>query len=93
MVKGTWVYDNAHEGWNEIHPIKQCQRIQNSGGGLTGWPSDTPSRAREWCKALDDAGSDATTAAQGLSENQWVIHPVIDGCRPVEGGHNPPIIK
>lgn len=26
-VRGTWVYDSAHEGWNEIHPIKHCQRI------------------------------------------------------------------
>ena len=27
VVKGTWVYDSAHEGWNEIHPIKQCQKV------------------------------------------------------------------
>ncbi|HEY8671373.1 MAG TPA: hypothetical protein VIL63_11075, partial [Terriglobales bacterium] len=27
VVQGGWVYDTAHEGWNEIHPIKQCQRI------------------------------------------------------------------
>src|SRR5262249_30822863 len=27
VVKGTWVYDSFHEGWNEIHPIKHCQRI------------------------------------------------------------------
>jgi hypothetical protein len=24
FVKGTWVYDSAHEGWNELHPIKEC---------------------------------------------------------------------
>jgi hypothetical protein len=27
VVKGTWVYDTAHTGWNEMHPIKHCQRI------------------------------------------------------------------
>lgn len=27
VVKGSWVYDSAHEGWNEIHPIKHCQTI------------------------------------------------------------------
>ena len=27
FVKGTWVFDTAHEGWNEIHPIKQCQLV------------------------------------------------------------------
>jgi hypothetical protein len=82
VVKGTWIYDSAHSGWNEIHPIKQCQRIDNSGGGLTGWPSDIQERTREWCKALDDAQTKTTTTAQALPENQWVTHPVIDGCRP-----------
>ncbi|THK34862.1 hypothetical protein EHS39_28265 [Ensifer sp. MPMI2T] len=24
FVRGTWVYDSAHQGWNEIHPIKDC---------------------------------------------------------------------
>ncbi|MET7767506.1 hypothetical protein [Nocardia sp. NPDC005366] len=27
FVAGTWVYDSAHEGWNEIHPIKKCLRM------------------------------------------------------------------
>jgi hypothetical protein len=27
FVQGTWVYDSAHEGWNEVHPIKDCRRI------------------------------------------------------------------
>ena len=27
FVKGTWVFDTAHEGWNEIHPIKDCQLV------------------------------------------------------------------
>jgi len=27
LVSGTWVYDSAHEGWNEIHPIKKCLRL------------------------------------------------------------------
>jgi hypothetical protein len=27
FVKGTWVFDTAHEGWNEIHPIKECQLV------------------------------------------------------------------
>jgi hypothetical protein len=27
FVSGTWVYDSAHEGWNEIHPIKKCLRL------------------------------------------------------------------
>jgi hypothetical protein len=27
FVRGDWVYDTAHEGWNEIHPIKDCQLV------------------------------------------------------------------
>ena len=27
LVHGTWVYDSAHEGWNEVHPIKVCQLV------------------------------------------------------------------
>ncbi len=27
IVKGSWVYDSLHEGWNEIHPVKACQII------------------------------------------------------------------
>jgi hypothetical protein len=27
FVQGTWVYDSAHEGWNEIHPIKDCRLL------------------------------------------------------------------
>lgn len=27
FVRGTWVFDTAHEGWNEIHPIKSCLRV------------------------------------------------------------------
>jgi hypothetical protein len=86
IVKGTWVYDTAHEGWNEIHPIKQCQRILNSGGGLTGWPKDIEDRVKEWCGALGTAQSPITVEAQGRPENQWEVHPLVDGCRPA--GHD-----
>lgn len=27
LVKGRWVFDTAHEGWNELHPIIHCQRV------------------------------------------------------------------
>ena len=82
VVRGAWVYDTAHEGWNEIHPIKHCQRIESSGGGLTGWPADIEARAKEWCGAVSDAQSGLTEDAQSRPENQWVIHPSVDGCRP-----------
>jgi hypothetical protein len=27
VVKGKWVYDSLHYGWNEIHPVRACQII------------------------------------------------------------------
>jgi hypothetical protein len=27
VVRGEWVYDSLHEGWNEIHPVRGCQII------------------------------------------------------------------
>ena len=27
FVYGEWVYDTAHEGWNEIHPLRACQLV------------------------------------------------------------------
>jgi hypothetical protein len=27
FVKGEWVFDSAHEGWNEVHPITYCSLV------------------------------------------------------------------
>lgn len=27
MIRGRWVYDAGHIGWNEIHPVKHIQKI------------------------------------------------------------------
>jgi hypothetical protein len=27
VVRGQWVYDSGHAGWNEIHPVRDCQII------------------------------------------------------------------
>jgi hypothetical protein len=27
IVRGEWVYDSLHAGWNEIHPVRACQII------------------------------------------------------------------
>ena len=43
VVKGNWVYDSLHDGWNEIHAIHDCQVIGSMPDGKT-WPAqiDTP---------------------------------------------------
>lgn len=45
FVRGEWVFDSAHEGWNEIHPIKTCLRI---GAWRGTWES-----ADEWVEHFD----------------------------------------
>ena len=83
VVKGTWVYDSAHEGWNEIHPILHCQRIGTWDGSWAGTefaPPNTKMAVDRWCNALERAQDPATVAQQSQPQNQWVIHPIIDGC-------------
>jgi len=78
VVKGSWVYDSAHEGWNEIHPIKHCQRIGTwSGSWQFGGGKDF---INSWCEAIESSSSSLTTNNQRNPENQWSIHPLVDGC-------------
>ncbi|MFY9663555.1 MAG: hypothetical protein WCB01_08405 [Candidatus Cybelea sp.] len=27
VVTGRWIYDSAHSGWNELHPVLHCQKV------------------------------------------------------------------
>ncbi len=38
VLKGDWVYDSLHNGWNEIHAIHACQKIGRIDDGIT-WPA------------------------------------------------------
>jgi hypothetical protein len=79
LVKGEWVYDSLHSGWNEIHPVRYCQKI-GSWGGI--WEFDASLAQKNWCEAVATASSPLTQANQLKPENQWEIHPIIDGCMP-----------
>jgi hypothetical protein len=79
VVSGEWVYDSLHSGWNEIHPVRHCQKI----GTWTGiWPFDAPAARNRWCDAITDAHSPTTVGNQTKPENHWRIHPDVDGCEP-----------
>jgi hypothetical protein len=101
VVKGTWVYDSAHEGWNEIHPIKQCVKVgrmlnqqwKEIDVGDDDHPvptnvGDIPTFVKTWCDALTAATDPGTIANQKQPQNQWFIHPLVDGCQPA--GPPPP---
>jgi hypothetical protein len=36
VVKGEWIYDSGHTGWNEIHPVRDCQIVGHLRQGQ-GW--------------------------------------------------------
>jgi hypothetical protein len=86
VVSGTWVYDSLHSGWNELHPVKQCQNIGKWNGTWTFPSGRSPQEERDfWCAGIASASSPLTIANQQKPENQWTVHPVIDGCTPENG--------
>jgi len=91
VIKGRWVYDSLHEGWNEIHAIHACQRIglmQNT----TSWPADiggglgldTVDRVKEalgvWCDAISKAEEAEDGGSRDDPAQNWILHPMVDGC-------------
>ena len=75
FIEGSWVYDTLHEGWNEIHPIKVCTKMGTWEGE---WPDDIIILRLN--QAFQVARAEETIANQALPENQWQIHPDLDGC-------------
>jgi hypothetical protein len=98
-VMGTWVYDSGHnnqgKGWNEIHPVKMAQKLATWNGawnkllGADGGPADIGTIIAAWTEKVGEAGSPLTVGEQGKPQNQWAIHPLIDGCN-AEGSDGPP---
>ncbi len=96
VTKGIWVYDSLHHGWNELHPVRDCMIIGRMDlGDLTDpnvpavpWPTDLDSTpkvedaVKRWCAALDDARGTETGGSHDDPQNDWVIHPYVDGCTP-----------
>ncbi len=82
VVAGSWVYDAGHQpsGWNEIHPIKFATCIGHYDGQ---WPANLGDLEIFWATALGDATSPITIELQKQPQNQWQVHPILDGCEPV----------
>lgn len=88
VVKGRWVYDSGHRfplqvpflghsrpgAWNELHPITFCCKTNCEGG-------DMILLRKRWQVAIEDATSPVTLANQARPQNQWQVHPLLDGCR------------
>jgi hypothetical protein len=89
LVRGDWVYDAGHEGWNEIHPVRYVQRLDNVPAEFHGATPATPELVERfkrevldpWCFEVGRTDDPVVVEAQGQPENSWHIHPSIDGCR------------
>lgn len=89
VVTGDWVYDAGHSGWNEIHPVRHVQVIELD-NRFQGNEKASRSRVERfnnrvlepWCHEVETAGTDPVRDAQSRPENDWHIHPDVDGCKP-----------
>jgi hypothetical protein len=85
MIMGHWVCDAGHRYdrgtlYYELHPITMCcitSPVTNCD------PNTVIFLKLRWQKAVNDATSPTTLESQKLPQNQWQIHPIIDGCQPV----------
>ncbi len=95
VVKGDWIYDSLHQGWNEIHAVHACQIIPGSLNEDRSWPADiggglgldTPEKVKTavdvWCRALEEAKKAEDEGSRDDPAQNWVIHPLIDGCQKI----------
>jgi hypothetical protein len=101
LVSGDWIYDGGHSGWNEIHAVHNCQVVSDQVLDLNdpnvAWPTEisgmpfvTDADVEAAVQFLCDMQSQAGGAVKGGSMtnpgNNWVVHPVVDGCQ------EPPVI-
>jgi hypothetical protein len=89
LVRGDWVYDAGHDGWNEIQPIRHVQkltdvvdpRFQAMGKADAALVEAFKKEVLDpWCYRVGEASDPLVVAAQHDPKNSWCIHPAIDGC-------------
>jgi len=100
VLRGRWAYDGGHSGWSEIHATRIVQKIDKYDV-----PTDVlkfREYQKRWCELLSEMPhvdvnglkpltpeQQAVADNQNAPENQWVLHPEIDGCDPGDGHNNP----
>jgi hypothetical protein len=108
VARGRWVYDGGHDGYNEMHATRVVQKISRDNVPMD--PVGFRNYWKTWCERLSevphvlDSGlhpltpeQQAVADNQNKPENQWVLHPEVDGCTPEPNdprhGSDGPIIK
>jgi hypothetical protein len=91
VVYGRWVYDSFHNFFtssprasNELHPVYSVNiigRTTNGDVNTGNWPPDTPVILLRLNQMVQIINQPSTPAIQALPQNQWVLHPLLDGCQ------------
>lgn len=99
IVRGRWVYDGGHGGYNEIHATRTVQKVFN----IPSSPAEFEKFRKQWCDRMGEVphsgapgvrpqspAEQSTYDNQQEPENQWTLHPDVDGCVREE---EPPSVK
>jgi hypothetical protein len=83
-VFGRWVYDSLHQpGGNELHPVHYMLKIGHARKGDLKkglWPAKACSMRKRLDEIYVEINDPGTPVIQSRPENQWTIHPLLDGC-------------
>ena len=89
LVRGDWAYDEGHDGWNEMHPVRSVQKLTDViEPKFHAMPKADAALVNEfkkkvldpWCFYAGQADDPGVRGHQEEPENDWDIHPDIDGC-------------
>lgn len=95
VIKGDWVYDSLHDGWNEIHAIHACQKVGKfDPANPKAWPvldngmplatvDDVKAAIGFFCDAIGKAEDAEDGGNRDDPQQNWVVHPLVDGCSTV----------
>jgi len=91
LCRGDWAYDAGHDGWNEMHPVRSVQKLtDNIPGKFRDMSKADTALVDEfkkeildpWCFYAGQPDDPDVKDEQGKPENDWHIHPDVDGCKP-----------
>jgi hypothetical protein len=95
-VFGRWVYDSLHAGAesNELHPvhymIKMCPPAKQCDLENGIWPPGLGEVQLKYDAQFAVINSPTTPQIQAQPQNQWTVHPLLDGCLAGGGYPEPP---
>ncbi len=90
LVRGDWAYDEGHDGWNEMHPVRSVQKLTDvidprfraMGKADVALVDAFKKEVLDpWCFYAGQPDDPNVKDEQDEPENDWDIHPEIDGCK------------